>query len=156
MIPFLNRTRIESQNGNNQDIINTMIKYVPEATNQVSIIKKRFQGKSNLNTAQKIWGFLKYYVTYKKDASGQEIKLPSALIHFKNGDCKSYSLFAAAILKGLGLPAYFRFACYDNTKIPSHVYVYTVDEKGKQIIIDACYTKFNAEKRFTFNKDYKL
>lgn len=69
----------------------------------------------------------------------------------RSGDCKSYSLFTAAILKNLGIPFRWTYASYTpGVKVPGHVYITT--DSG--CIIDAVWGKFNAEKK-PINKFYK-
>ena len=74
------------------------------------------------------------------------IKLPSALLKKRVGDCKSYSLFTASILENLKIPYKFVYTSYNNNPIPAHVYVVTEDG----CIIDAVYGIFNAEKKPTY------
>lgn len=152
---FENRRLLHFVNGNNQNIINTIVNSVPAATKQVLYFAENFKTNSYLKTANKIFNFLKVYITYKKDYSGQLIQYPSALLFSKNGDCKSYALLTVAILKSLKMPAFLRFACYNNSKIPSHVYAYTVIN-NKIVIIDGCYTFFAQEKKFVSKIDYKV
>jgi hypothetical protein len=117
---------------------------LPAAIAQTKDLAKSFKGSSEKETCSKIFNFLKNDITYKVDGDNQKIKLPSAFLREKSGDCKSYSLFTGAILANLKIPFNFTYASYKPTdKTPEHIYVTT--KKG--CIIDAVYGKFNAEKK---------
>jgi hypothetical protein len=138
-------------NGYNSDIIQTIINQVPAAAAQTVQLAKYFKAATPKETASKIWHFLKNNVQYKADGEDQNIKLPARLLLDGSGDCKSYTLFTAAILENLKLPYTIRFTSYSANPQPSHVYVVT-----PSAIIDAVYNRFNAEKPFTFKKNYNM
>ena len=120
---------------------------LPAAMAQTKDLAKRFKGSTEKESCQKIFSFLKNDITYKVDGDNQKIKLPSAFMREKSGDCKSYSLFTGAILSNLKIPFNFTYASYNPTdKTPEHIYVTT--KSG--CIIDAVYGKFNAEKKPTY------
>lgn len=120
---------------------------LPAAMAQTKDLAKRFQGSTEKESCQKIFSFLKNDITYKVDGDNQKIKLPSAFLREKSGDCKSYSLFTGAILSNLKIPFNFTYASYNPTdKTPEHIYVTT--KSG--CIIDAVYGKFNSEKKPTY------
>lgn len=151
------RERVEYYDGINSDIITVLEKNVPRAIQQTREFARQFEGDTVTDTAENIWNFLRRNITYKKDSTEyQNIRLPSRFIHSGTGDCKSYSLTTAAILKNLGLPAAFRYANYRGGKIPTHVYTVTKDENGREIIIDGVYHRFNAEKPPTYKFDHPL
>jgi hypothetical protein len=117
---------------------------LPAAMAQTKDLAKSFKGSTEKETCSKIFNFLMSDITYKVDGDNQKIKLPSAFLREKSGDCKSYSLFTGAILANLKIPFSFTYACYNpKDKTPEHIYVTT--KKG--CIIDAVYRKFNAEKK---------
>lgn len=117
---------------------------LPAAVAQTKDLAKRFQGSTEKESCQKIFSYLMSDITYKVDGDNQKIKLPSAFMREKSGDCKSYSLFTGAILSNLKIPFNFTYASYNpKDKTPEHIYVTT--KKG--CIIDAVYRKFNAEKK---------
>lgn len=120
---------------------------LPAAVAQTKDLAKRFKGSTEKESCQKIFNFLMSDIQYKVDGDNQKIKLPSAFLREKSGDCKSYSLFTGAILSNLKIPFSFTYASYNPTdKTPEHIYVTT--KKG--CIIDAVYGKFNAEKKPTY------
>jgi hypothetical protein len=117
---------------------------LPAAMAQTKDLAKNFKGSTTKETCSKIYNFLMSNITYKVDGDNQKIKLPSAFLREKSGDCKSYSLFTGAILGNLKIPFNFTYASYNpKDKTPEHIYVTT--KSG--CIIDAVYGKFNAEKK---------
>lgn len=135
-------------NADNKDIRNLLVKLVPKATAQLAEYSKRFRGKSEKETCKNIFDFLKNEIKYSADDSEQIIKLPSALLkkRAQGSDCKSFSLFTAAVCENLKIPYQFVYASYNENPIPSHVYVAT--KNG--YIIDAVWGIFNSEKDSTY------
>jgi hypothetical protein len=124
---------------------------LPGAVAQTKDIAPKFKGGTDSETCKKIFDYLKTQIRYDKDGFTQKIKFPSALMRERSGDCKSYALFTAAILKNLGIPFRWTYASYTpGVKVPGHVYITT--DSG--CIIDAVWGKFNSEKK-PFNKFYK-
>jgi hypothetical protein len=119
---------------------------VPKATEQMKEMAKRFKGANEKETCQNIFNFLLHNIQYKADGENQIIRLPSALLHTKQGDCKSYSLFTAAVLNNLNIPCHFVLQSFSSDPTPSHIYCAT--DNG--ILIDAVYKKFNQEKTPTY------
>lgn len=144
---FLGRIESVKQDADNSDIRVAIEKAVPLATKQTAKMAKRFRGKTETETAKKIYDYL-MQLGYKADGENQNIQLPSSLLKTRLADCKSYSLFTAGILTNLGIPYSFVYTSYNpNQPIPSHVYVVT----GNGTIIDAVWGKdkgkFNTEKK---------
>ena len=127
----------------NKDIRDLLEKLIPKASEQMCEYSKKFKGASELETCKKIFNFLKNDVTYLADGNEQVIKLPSALLKKKIGDCKSFSLFTASVLDNLKIPYVITYTSYNDNPIPAHVYIVT--KSG--IIIDAVYGIFNQEKK---------
>ena len=130
----------------NKDIRDLLVKLVPKAKSQMVEFSKGFRGRNQKETCKKIFDYIKSNFTYVADGGEQIIKLPSALLKKRVGDCKSYSLFTASILENLKIPYKFVYTSYNNNPIPAHVYVVTEDG----CIIDAVYGIFNAEKKPTY------
>lgn len=130
----------------NKDIRDLLVKLVPKAKRQMVSFSQQFKGRTQQETCKKIFDYLKNNFTYVADGNEQIIKLPSALLRKRVGDCKSYSLFTASILENLKIPYKFVYTSYSSNPIPQHVYVVT--ENG--CIIDAVYGIFNEEKKPTY------
>ena len=127
----------------NKDIRDLLEKLIPKASDQMREYAKKFKGASELETCKKIFNFLKNDITYLADGNEQVIKMPSALLKKKIGDCKSFSLFTASVLDNLKIPYIITYTSYNENPIPAHVYIVT--KSG--IIIDAVYGIFNQEKK---------
>jgi len=130
----------------NKDIRDLLVKLVPKAKAQMVTFAKQFKGRTQQETCKNIFDYIKANFTYVADGGEQIIKLPSALLRKRVGDCKSYSLFTASILENLKIPYKFVYTSYSANPIPQHVYVVT--ENG--CIIDVVYGTFNAEKKPTY------
>lgn len=139
------------QNASNEQLQSALEKALPGAVAQTKEISKQFKGATDTDTCRKIFDFLCKKVKYDKDGFTQKIKYPSALLREGRGDCKSYSLFTAAILKNLNIPFRWTYASYTpGVNTPGHVYITT--DSG--CIVDCVWGKFNSEKK-PYNKFYK-
>ena len=155
-----NKVVMNNINGNNADIVNTLLAAVPKALQQGKNIYAPFVEKDILKTCAKVWHFVKYKIFYETDIPGtQQIQLPSALLKSKSGDCKSKTLLCIAILKN-ALPSckiFIRFVAYDrNDETPTHVYCYVVTPGGKTILVDSVYFGFDKEKNYFYKKDFEI
>jgi hypothetical protein len=143
-----------SGDADNSDLRAAIMAAVPEAVEQTKQLASYFQTTSDRETAKKIFDYLKKNVKYKADDYRQVIQLPSAIMQPGSvTDCKSLSLFTAAILQNLGIPWHFVLASYTDSPIPGHIYVQT--DSG--VIIDVVWGKFNSEKKpkYRYKMDYK-
>jgi len=139
------------QNASNEQLQSALQNALPGAAKQTKGISQQFKGATDSDTCRKIFDFLKTKVTYDKDGFTQKIKYPSALLREGRGDCKSYSLFTAAILTNLNIPFKWTYASYTpGVKTPGHVYITT----NSGCICDVVWGKFNSEKK-PYNKFYK-
>jgi hypothetical protein len=142
---------LEKYNGMNGDIITALEKNFPEAVEQTKDIAPKFLGKTDLDTIFNLWAFMRTKLIYKKDPNGfQQIRLPNRFIadasEGKGGDCKSYSLFSAAVLYNLGFDVFFEYVAYTlpkiKDKIASHVFV-RAEKNGASFVMDGCNKRFN-------------
>jgi len=141
--------------GDNQDIRDLLESLVPRAASQMRKAAPSFKGRNEKETCQNIFNYIRQNFTYVVDGKEQVIKLPSALIKKRVGDCKSFSLFTAAILENLKIPYSFVYASYNSDPTPGHVYIQTDGPDGG-CIIDAVYGIFNEEKSSTFKYKKKM
>ncbi len=147
-------SRLNHADAINSDIIQAIDSNFKTAVEQTKSFAQQFKSDTARQTAYKVWQFLRQHIKYKKDdGSAQLIRLPARFIADGKGDCKSYSLTAAAILANLGLPVAFRYASYSVSPIPSHVYVVTKDADGREIIVDGVWRYFDSEKRPAYKYD---
>lgn len=143
-----------SGDADNKDLREAILKALPEAVAQTKEIAPYFRASNERETAKRIFDFLKKRVKYKADDYRQVIQLPSAILRpGAIADCKSLSLFTAAILQNLGIPWHFVLASYSQSTIPGHIYVQT--DSG--IIIDVVWGKFDSEKKpnYRYKMPYK-
>ena len=154
----LNQNILLVQDALNNDIIQAIHNLYKTGLLQTRDYAKNFKAGSRMQTAKNVWDFMKRKITYKRDPNHKQmIRLPNRFVNDADGDCKSFALFAASILGNLGMPVTFRYAGYrDDSNIPTHVYMTTEDENGKEIIVDGVYRAFNKEKPYKFKKDYKM
>ena len=68
------------------------------------------------------WELVRSRTRYERDRGGQWIRLPSALIRDRVGDCKSTAILIAALCKAAGWPVALRFVGYRDRPYYSHVY----------------------------------
>ncbi len=151
--------RVMHQWGDTTDIINTVLyadKLADQYVNPVAV-KRLKVANNDFRTARNVWDFVRTSVRYKADRSGHEIvKSPGALFHqYGEGDCKSFSVSVAAILRALGYDnVYYRFTAYKNRPDFSHVYVVLKFADG-EIIVDSTTSPFNQEAAYTRKQDYR-
>ena len=134
------------QGASNSELQRTIEAAIPEATKQMQRQAARYKGKSELESCQNIFNFLKNNIHYKADGTNQQVRLPSGLLRTGQGDCKSYTVFTSAILNNLKIPHSLCYVSF-NPKDPTPTHIYVITDKG--CIIDAVYGKFNKEKKPT-------
>jgi hypothetical protein len=137
-------------NADNNDLRKALESLVKKGAKQMEQMSRKFRGANETETCRNIFNYIKNNFTYLADGNEQTIKLPSALLKTKVGDCKSFSLFTASILTNLGISYKFVYTSYNNNPVPGHVYI----ETGNGCKIDAVYGIFNSEKppKFKYKK----
>ncbi len=148
---FENRVNTHTDMADNADIRRAIIGSVPKANEQTKELAKFFGRSSQRETCKAVFDYLKNEMRYVADGETQIIRLPSALLNTRTGDCKSYALFTSAILTNLGIPHHFVMTSYNADPTPSHIYVATDDG----CIIDAVWGTFDAEKKPTYRYEVK-
>lgn len=152
------KNNLNSRYGSNSEIIKSLNSALPKAYKEVQLIAPYFKGKTPEETSFKIWYFLKYKIDYVKDKTGfQFIKMPRRMLDEKSADCKSKSLFTAAVLKQIYPAAkiFLRYASYSNINVPTHVYTVMI-LNNTTYLIDSVYKSFNQEKEYKFKNDYQM
>lgn len=88
---------------------------------------------------QAIFGYMVDNTRYLLDPEGEQlIKSPARFIKDGYGDCKSYTMFIASCLHCLGIRCKVRFVNFDGSNQYTHVYPVAIDERGREIPMDAC------------------
>ncbi len=149
LLPFSGIETLHYKDGTNSNIISIVNKKLQTAVDMTKDVAYLFKGYNDRQTVQNVFDFLLTQITYKADGSSQRVKLPNALVNLGVGDCKSYTLFAAAILINLGMDVVIRYAGYSASKPISHVYPI-----ANGIICDAVYKVFDKEVPFRNKKDF--
>ena len=153
--PLNEATTHKAANGLNEDIREALEQVFKRSVAQWTNPAKIFKGRNELQTAKLIWLYLKNHCTYRRDPdTHQLIRTPAYFLHNKPhlGDCKTFALFARSLYAAIypDLPTAFKFTAYRTGAVnPSHVYTVVKDRNGNEIIIDGCWRKFNAEKKYT-------
>lgn len=124
-----------ASNSTNEFLQESIVKALPFANRQMIIYKNDLDPRQNITQAQLLPK--KLGIKYKADSwLNQNIKLPSALINQKSGDCKSFALLVAGYLQANNIVNGLIFVGYNNAKQPSHVYNFAIFE-GSQYFIDS-------------------
>lgn len=151
LLPYSGLERIHFTDGSNSNIISVVNGKLQRAIEIVAPVAHYFKGATPEQTVKNVYDFLLTQITYRADGSNQQIKLPNALVNIGVGDCKSYTLFAAAIFTVLNIPCKIRYAGYKGTNEVGHVYPI-----AGGIICDAVLKRYNEEALFTNKKDFKI
>lgn len=140
------------------DIISAMLSAHKMYAGEYDKISKDFYSGDGVQTAKKLFDFLKKNVQYKIESDkSQRIMSPSAILSLGKfgADCKTYSLFIMGVLDSLkrkGLinnKIYYRFASYKLLdEIPHHVFAVIQDEEGNEYFIDPVLSTFNERKTY--------
>jgi Transglutaminase-like superfamily len=158
LAPFQNRREMLSAEQSTGDIIDAILDAHRRHAQDYSKISSFFNAGSKMQTARKIYNFLKKNVRYViEPGSKQTVKSPAAILATGYGDCKHYSLFAGGILQNLGIPFAYRFASYRIfDKQPQHVFVVVNPGTENEIWIDPVVGEFNYKKPYTYAIDKKM
>lgn len=141
---YAGTSRVVKSQADNADLRRAIVEAVPRAAAQTRKMARYFRRSSEQETCRAIFDYLKKNVKYKADGWRQVVQMPSAVLRpGAVADCKSMSLFTAAILSNLGIPYHFVLASYTDSPVPGHIYVQT---KGG-CIVDVVWGKFNSEKK---------
>jgi hypothetical protein len=138
------------------DIISAMLTAHKMYASEYDKISQDFYSGNGVQTAKKLFDFLKKNVQYKIESDkSQRIMSPSAILSLGKNDCKNYALFIMGVLDSLkrkGLidnKIYYRFASYKLLdEIPHHVFAVIQDNEGNEYFIDPVLSTFNERKTY--------
>jgi hypothetical protein len=163
---FKNNQKIISYNQSTNDIINAILRQHNKSLNDYDKLYYFFDGGNICNTARKVFNYLKDNVKYIIEPDNlQTVKSPSAILatgKTTGSDCKNFSLFFAGIMDayrrntGQKFDLAYRFASYDGSKTPEHVFVVINPGSENEIWCDAVLDYFNEKKQPNYYKDKKL
>ncbi len=142
-IPPPDNKKVRMHNdGDTRDIIDTILYADSKIKNHMCEFSSAFQ--ANYQGLYDLWDFTRNHITYLADEPGHErVKDPAVTWRDRSGDCKSFSLFIASVLKCLRIPHRYRFASYSGND-PTHVYV-IAKLNNRNVILDATIDKFDTE-----------
>lgn len=160
---FKNNQKIISYDQSTNDIINAILKQHNKSERDYDKLFYFFDCGNYYDTAKKVFNFLKNNIKYQIEPDElQTVKTPAAILATKNGDCKHMSLFIAGILDsyrrntGEIFDLCYRFAAYDGSRTPEHVFVVINPGTNDEIWCDAVLDNFNEKKEPNFYKDKKI
>ena len=163
---FKNNQKIITYDQSTNDIINAILRQHNKSLNDYDKLYCYFDGGNSIDTAKKVFKYLKQNVKYVIEPDNlQTVKTPSAILatgKTTGSDCKNFSLFFAGILDayrrntGEKFDIAYRFASYDGTNTPEHVFVVINPDTENEIWCDAVLNYFNEKKQPNYFKDKKI
>jgi hypothetical protein len=160
---FKNNQKILSYDQSTNDIINAILKQHNKSLKEYDKLYYFFDCGNYYDTAKKIFNYLKNNIQYQIEPDTlQTVGTPAYILATKKGDCKHFSLMFAGLLDayrrntGEKFDLAYRFAGYDGSKTPEHVFVVINPESQKEIWCDAVLDYFNEKKEPNFYKDKKI
>ena len=124
--------------GINQDVIESELACYENWKEQPRELVANLHGTVD-ERCEAVFSYLVEHVEYKLDDPGcQYIKSPARLLKDGYGDCKSLTMFINCCLHCMGIEHIFRFVNYDGGRQYTHVYPVAIDERGNEIMLDAC------------------
>jgi len=156
LTPFSNQRRLLINEQQVKDIVSAMLEAHKNYASEYDKISDNFYSGGAVQTAKKIFEFLKKNIKYTVDSeASQKIMSPSAIISIGKNDCKNYALFIVGILDSLRRKGYFtnkvfyRFASYRLLdEIPHHTFAVVIDDQGNEIFVDPVLSSFNERKTY--------
>jgi hypothetical protein len=154
--PFGGNSKMLVRDQQVPDIISAMLSAHKMYAGEYDKIAQDFYTGDGVQTAKKLFDFLKKNVRYKIESDkAQRIMSPGAILSLGKNDCKNYALFIMGVLDSLkrkGLinnKIYYRFASYKLLdEIPHHVFAVIQDQQGNEFFIDPVLSKFNERKTY--------
>jgi len=156
LTPFSNQRRLLVNEQQVKDIVTAMLEAHKTYASEYDKISDNFYSGGAVQTAKKIFQFLKKNVKYTIDSeANQKIMSPSAIISIGRNDCKNYALFIVGVLDSLKRKGYFnnkvfyRFASYKLLdEIPHHTFAVVIDDQGNEVFVDPVLFSFNERKTY--------
>lgn len=132
-----------------RDIIAGVLAAHGQGWKQTARLARTLAGKSRMQQLQAVYRLTDERVNYVPDREGLEVAQTAAVAwDRREGDCKSYSVVIASLLKNLGIPFRFRFAQYSKEAADvHHVYVIADSGEGYYVPMDPCMRRFGVERR---------
>ena len=164
LTPFTGQRKLIVNDQQVNDIVSAMLSAHKIYQNEYDKISEDFYSGNDVQTAKKVFEFLKKNVKYKVESeNNQRIMSPSAIVSLGKNDCKNYALFIAGVLDSLKRKGLFnseilyRFASYRLLdEVPHHVFVVIKHQNGIEHWIDPVLNKFNDRRTYFHKIDKKV
>jgi hypothetical protein len=160
---FTNDQRLIVKDQGTEDIIEEILKAHKLYKNDYEKICSLFYTGDQVGTAKKVFNYIKNNIKYVIESDNlQLIKAPSAIFAMPSSDCKNYALAINGILDacrreyGMNCDLVYRFAAYDGTRIPQHVFAVMITDDGEEVWIDPVLNTFNEDKAPNYYTDKKV
>lgn len=155
---YLGEITLKTKNAYSNELQRDIVQAHPRAVKQVLKFAEKFRGRNDKETAFNVWKFMRKNFKYSKDNPKQQrIFLPSAALHFKKMDCKSFATFAGAIFTALKIKNGYKLTAYKSATTPSHIYNFIrLSDNNILLPVDGCFSLFGKEKKPTFAKIINL
>lgn len=156
ILPSSNQKMFIKSDAEVTDIISVILKADQRSKEFTARFAPFLRGSSPEQTLKNVWSFVRKYIRYEKDRSGDErIKSPGKTWEDKYGDCKSMSVMVGSLLKNLGFRYFYRVAFYDkDNPEQGHIYPVAILPGGEMIVVDAVHYVFDEEVEFWRASDY--
>lgn len=159
---FNNEVKVLIKDQDTDDIIKAILKAHEAYKNDYDKICSLFYTGDEISTARNVFNYIKKNVKYVIESDDRQmIKSPSGIFSTPSSDCKNYALAINGILDacrrkyGFDCDLYFRFAAYDGSNTPQHVFAVMNTDKG-EIWIDPVLDEFNEDRQPNYYKDKKI
>lgn len=159
---FNNEVKVLIKDQDTDDIIKAILKAHEAYKNDYDKICSLFYTGDEISTARNVFNYIKKNVKYVIESDDRQmIKSPSGIFSTPSSDCKNYALAINGIMDacrrkyGFDCDLYFRFAAYDGTNTPQHVFAVMNTDKG-EIWIDPVLDEFNEDRQPNYYKDKKI
>lgn len=132
------RTRVSVDNPTTSDLVAVVVHAATDPAVDVTFPRKWAD-----DAPRKVWEVLRS-LDYVADGPLQLIQAPHVLLDRGVGDCKSFSNFAAHMLRAAGWRVWLRFVANAPGEPVEHVYV-IAQKNGQTCIVDGVWPTFDAE-----------
>lgn len=150
---FQERLLVKNQSA--ADIVAAIQQAIREAGPAAQKIAYKFNQKSDRQKAEKLYYWLRQNIQYVKEPShDQTAKTIQRILADGYGDCKHFTIIAAAIMKALHMPVYIRVI--DQAGRWNHIYTVLKYPSGETIIMDPVFPMFDQEAPHRRKLDIKV
>lgn len=147
------------QDGTVEQTVQEMVKLVNKYYLQTSKLAQLLKGRATEESTKNIWNFIYSHIQYNEDKPGvEQLRTPCRTWADRKNpgvDCDCMSIFAASLLKNMGIPYQFRIVKYSGKEF-QHVYVIvpTNSLSGRYIVIDGVLDRYNYELDYKQQKTF--